>query len=63
MKKEITKFDYCFFSNRWKQKHVRQYNWVIFGLSTGFSGPNDFYYRLSFFGLEVTFWFKREFVD
>ena len=62
-KKTKTKFDRVYFQNRWKErKYLRPCDWVILGLSIWWAGPNDYCYKLSFFGLELKFWFNREFL-
>ena len=64
MKNTKIRYDRFYFFNRWKQrKYSRPCDWTIIGISIGWSNPNDFCYRLSFFGFELIFWFIREFIN
>lgn len=63
MNKTKITYDRTYFSNRWNQrKYARNSDWVIFGFSTRWASPYDFCYRFSFFGLELSVWFNREFL-
>jgi hypothetical protein len=62
-KKEIIKFDRLGLSNRWQQrKHSRTCNWTIIGISEWWFGPQDFCYKICFFGIDLHIWFKREWI-
>jgi hypothetical protein len=64
MSKTKITYDRFYLQNRWRQKkYARNCDWTIIGLSTRWSSPNDFCYRISLFGLEFSFWFKREFLS
>lgn len=54
------RMSHVYFDNRWSmRKRQRPSDWVIIGFSTAYHSPVDFYYRISFFGLQATFWFKK----
>jgi hypothetical protein len=47
-------FDSIRFYNRWKQKYYcRTCDWIIFGLGERWYGPNEFCYKLCFFGFDI----------
>lgn len=61
--KEKISFDRMFINNRWKRKtYSRNCDWVMIGIAKNWSGPNDFCYKLCLFGIDLCFWFKREFI-
>lgn len=53
------KFDGFYLNNRWKRPYYsRPSEWVIFGLSTRYFSPDEYEYKISFFGIDFRFWFK-----
>lgn len=55
------RFDRVVFNNRWLQKYPPD-NYTIFGLSKFWFSSLEYEWRLSFFGLEMRIWIKREFI-
>lgn len=54
------KFDQIYFQNRWRyRKYARPSDWTVIGLSVRWFSPDEFSYRLAFFGLDLNIWFKR----
>ena len=54
------RFDVLVINNRWKQpRYSRTGTWVIFGISTRYFSTSEYEYCLSFFGLDLRFWFLR----
>ncbi len=48
-----------FFTNRFMQpKYSRSSSWVIFGISRYWFSPTEYAYKLHFFGLDFSWWFK-----
>jgi hypothetical protein len=47
-----------YFSNRWKRPfYSRDSTWTYLGIGQRWFGPNEMAIRISFFGLEFSFWF------
>ena len=54
------KLSNIWFINRWKLKpYSRNGDWVIIGFSKWWSSPNDYCYKLCFFGFDVQIWFRK----
>lgn len=54
MGKYTYRLDTIKFHSRWKYKsYARPCDWTIVGISVWWCGPENFEYRLSFFGLMV----------
>lgn len=57
-----TKFSRFILINRWKtKKYSRQCDWTIIGIQEWWAGPNDFCIKFCFFGIDLCFWFKKNF--
>jgi hypothetical protein len=55
------KFSHIWAYNRWRAPHYsRPGDWVIIGISVRWFSWEEYSYRFSFFGLEMSIWFKRE---
>lgn len=58
------KIDRIHFYNRWKYpKYSRPCDWTIIGISTWWSSPESYSYRIGFFGLELRIWIHRQFLN
>jgi len=57
-------FDCINFYYRWgeRQRYVRSSDWVVFGLSKRCFSSTSYGWRLSLFGIDVIFWFNREWI-
>lgn len=54
------RFDEIRFMNRWKDRHwARPSDWVLIGISTRWFAYDMFCWRFSFFGFDVSIWFKK----
>lgn len=57
-------FDRWYFENRWRQtKYQQPCDWTIVGISIRYASPTEYRYQISFFGLSINLWFKREWVE
>lgn len=54
------RFDRIHFYSRWSHKYPPD-DWTIIGIAKWWFGPEDYSYRICFFGLELRIWIKREF--
>jgi hypothetical protein len=53
-------FERLVFSNRWaRPKLSREDDWLILGISKWWFSPEQFEYRIGFFGLQLRIWIKR----
>ncbi len=56
-------FDECYFENRWRLKrYQRTGDWLVVGIDLRWFSPNEYAWRISLFGLQWTFWFKRDII-
>ena len=56
--KYILKFDGVILNNRWKRPfYSRPGSWVIIGFSKKYFSVSELEYVVSFFGLDILFWF------
>lgn len=61
-RKELVKYDYTSFLNRWKQPfYARVDSWTVFGVSIFWHSANHFKYKICFFGFEIHIHFNRTF--
>jgi hypothetical protein len=65
--KMMTKYKHSFvniwFYNRWlHHKYRRPGDWTIIGIHQRWAGPNEYAYYFCLLGLEMSVWFKREFI-
>ena len=61
--RKLIKYSRFALNNRWKRSRIsRTDQWVIVGIQEYWASPNDFCYKLCFFGLDFCFWFRRDFV-
>jgi len=55
--------DNIVFRNRWSiPKHQRCDDWLIFGFEKWWFAPNEYEYRIGFFGFDCRIWIKREWI-
>lgn len=58
----MAKIESINFHNRWKQKRYnRLCDWLIFGLQKWVVSPSEYCYKFCFFGLEVSFWMRKNY--
>ena len=58
------KLDTIQFKNRWKTKRfLRPSSWCLIGIHTFFHSVNSYYWAISLFGIDLIFWFEREWIE
>jgi hypothetical protein len=57
------RLDRIVLNNRWRKPfYSRSDNWTIIGISTRWFSTTDYEWIISFFGLDLRIWIKREYL-